>query len=201
MKRLICMTVAAMCLISMTARGQEQRPANPVTDVVKELLDRYQPWMVQAAQNMPADKYSFQPTPAQWTFGQIVAHVVGANFGVCSMMSDVPRPADAPPVTPTDPKEKLVPALEASFAFCQRAVQNVTDAKMGDVVTFFDRNRVARARAAIEVVIDLTDHYAQMAMYSRRNGILPPSAGQPFSGFGARCLAPCTPGAPGAPPR
>ena len=185
MKRLICMAVAGMCLIPMTARAQEQS-ANPVTGVVKEILDRNTLWIVEAAKAMPAEKYGFQPTPAQWTFGQIVAHVVGANYLVCSIMTDVPRPSDMPRVTETDPKDKLVPALQASFDFCARALPNLNDSKMGDTVTFFDRNRVSRARAAIEVVIDLTDHYAQMAMYMRLNGMLPPSANQPFGGFGAR---------------
>jgi hypothetical protein len=185
MKRLMCVAVALACSIPITAHAQEQR-ANPVTGVVKEILDRNTRWMVEAAQAMPAEKYGFRPTPGQWIFGEIVSHVVFANYLVCSIMTDIPAPADMPRVTETDPKDKLVPALQASFDFCARVFPNLNDAKMGDTVTFFDRNRVARARAAIEVVIDLTDHYAQMAMYLRLNGILPPSANQPFGGFGAR---------------
>ena len=185
MNALICVTAAVMCLIPTIVHAQEQR-ANPVTGVVKEILDRNSRWMVDAANAMPAEKYGFRPTPGQWIFGEIVSHVVFANYLVCSMMTDIPAPADMPRVTETDPKDKLVPALQASFDFCLRVLPTLNDSKMGDTVTFFDRNRVARARAVIEVVIDLTDHYAQMAMYLRLNGILPPSASQPFGGFGAR---------------
>ena len=70
--------------------------------------------------------------------------------------------------------------LQASFDFCARAIPNLNDSKMGDIVQYFDqpfvRAKVSRARLAIEVVIDLTDHYSQMASYLRLNGILPPSA-------------------------
>jgi hypothetical protein len=41
---------------------------NPVTAGVKELFDRQSRFMVEAAKEMPADKYGYHPTAEQWTF-------------------------------------------------------------------------------------------------------------------------------------
>ncbi len=40
--------------------------------------------LAEAAENMPADEYAFRPTPQVRTFGQIIGHVIDANFFFCS---------------------------------------------------------------------------------------------------------------------
>lgn len=47
---------------------------------------------------------------------------------------------------------------------------------MGDTITFVGGREAPRARAELERVADLADHYSQMASYLRLNGMLPPSA-------------------------
>jgi len=63
-----------------------------------------------------------------------------------------------------------------SFGFCSKAVTALQDSKLGDTITFFGGRKTPRARAVLELVADLADHYTQMAGYLRLNGILPPSA-------------------------
>ena len=41
----------------------------------------------EAAENMPADEYAFRPTPQVRTFGQIIGHLVDANFFFCSQVA------------------------------------------------------------------------------------------------------------------
>src|ERR1700674_2051603 len=124
---------------------------------------------------MPADKYSYHPTPEQWTFGKIISHVAQSDFAVCSMISDTPVPQGFK-VSDTDPKDQLLPAVKSSFDFCSEALTKLQDSKMGDTITFFRGRKEQRARAAIELVSDLVDHYSQLASYLRLNGMLPPSA-------------------------
>ena len=54
----------------------------------------------------------YHPIADQWTFGKIVAHVIQANDHGCAMLTEKPAPTDV--VTDTTPKDKLVPALQAS---------------------------------------------------------------------------------------
>ena len=76
----------------------------------------------------------------------------------------------------TDPKEKLVPAVKASFDFCSQVLANLQDSKLSDAVKFFGGRQVPRARALFELTGDLEDHYSQLASYLRLNGIQPPSS-------------------------
>ena len=153
-----------------------QAPANPVVTSAKEITDRQTKYIIAAAEEMPADKYTFQPTPAQWTFGKAIAHLVDANTYVCSALLDGPQPPRGAPTKDTDSKDILVEKLKASFAICDKAMAGLTDAKLGETITFFGGKPAPRARALMEVVADLEDHYSQLASYLRLNGLVPPSA-------------------------
>ena len=132
--------------------------------------------LIDAAEAMPADKYSYKPTPAQWSFGQIVVHIAGDNNITCSAIAGV-KPAAEAKVSATAPKEAQVAALRKSLAFCESAVAKVTDAMLGDSVTYYDQ-RALRIDPLVGLVMDWSDHYGQQAGYLRLNGILPPTAKQ-----------------------
>jgi hypothetical protein len=125
---------------------------------------------------MPADKYSYKPTADQWTFGKAIAHLVDANNYVCGVLTDNPPAGRPTPTKDTDPKDVLVQELKTSFQVCDKAFSTLTDAKLGDTITFFGGKPAPKARALIEVVGDLEDHYSQLASYLRLNNLVPPSA-------------------------
>ena len=165
----------AMCLAVPVAARAQAAPANPVVASAREIFERQTKFIAAAADEMPADKYSYHPTPDQWSFGKIVSHVAMVDFLVCSMISGTPAPQDQK-VTETDPKEKMASALQASFDFCSKALANLQDSQLGDTVKFFGGREAPRARALFELTGDLEDHYSQLAGYLRLNGMLPPSA-------------------------
>jgi hypothetical protein len=77
------------------------------------------------------------------------------------------------------PKEKLVTRLRESFAFCDQAIAQLDDTKLGEpvTITFGGNSRtVARAGMVLLHALDLADHYSQLANYMRLNNILPPTA-------------------------
>jgi hypothetical protein len=172
-KKLFLIIVA--CLAATVAARAQSAPANPVVAAAQEIYDRQSKYIMAAAEQMPPDKYGFKPTADQWTFGKIIAHLGQANFGVCAILSDTPAPQDWK-VVETDPKDKLVAAMNASFDFCAKALANLQDSKLGDTVKFFGGRPATRARALVELTDDLEDHYSQLASYMRLNGMLPPSA-------------------------
>src|ERR1700721_2523986 len=87
---------------------------NPVSSTVKQQLTRYNKIMVAAAETMPAEKYSFKPTPDMNTFAHLTIHIVQANNGLCSQISGTPAPT-SDKLADEDPKDKLVAGLKASF--------------------------------------------------------------------------------------
>jgi uncharacterized damage-inducible protein DinB len=148
--------------------------ANPVVWSAKMLYQRDAKNMISAAEEMPEDKYSYHPTPDQWTFGRLVAHIAQSNGGLCGALSGTTAPATLH-VSDTASKADLVAGLKASFDFCDPVLDSLTDAKLGETITLFHRT-MPRATALLTLPVDLADHYSQMASYLRLNGMLPPSA-------------------------
>lgn len=166
----ILITVSALPLAS-AALAQ-----NPVTNGFRQIAQRQTKNIVEAAEEMPAEKYGYKPTPAQMSFGEVVAHLVkDGNDYLCGAASGQKAP-DRGNVTGTDPKEKLVARLKDSFQFCESALAPMQDAQLGDSTEFFGGHKATRGVALLITVADWADHYSQMAIYLRLNGLLPPTA-------------------------
>jgi hypothetical protein len=175
-------TAAALACVGLTmgsiSAAQQQQQAgpvpNPVSSTVKTQLARFSKIMVAAADLMPAEKYSFKPTPEMNTFGHLTMHIAQSNNVLCSKISGAPAPDVK--LADTDPKDKVVAALKASFEFCNTALANVDDSKLGDPLVLFGNRPSSRAGALIVLSDDWYDHYGTQAVYLRLNGILPPTA-------------------------
>jgi hypothetical protein len=148
--------------------------ANPVSTSLRASLTRYARLMPAAADAMPPDKYGYHPTDGQLSFGHFILHIAQSNVGLCAAISGTP-PADLGQLADTDPKDKLVTAIKASFDYCTTALANVDDTKLGEQVKIGQRT-MTRAQAVLTLAIDWADHYSTQADYLRMNGILPPSA-------------------------
>jgi hypothetical protein len=160
-------------------------PANPVTATFRNRISGLQRNIAQAFDSIPASKFSYKPTPAQLSVGYIAQHMADDNYFFCNNFGAMKatRPAEdtvtADSVKATWPKEKLVASLKASFAFCDQAIGQLNDSKLGEAVTItFEGNTrtVGRAGMVLGHAIDLADHYSQLANYMRLNNILPPTA-------------------------
>jgi hypothetical protein len=150
--------------------------ANPVSSALRDIFPSRQKNTIAAVEAMPAEKFSYKPSADQMTFGHLVAHMIDANYGLCSNAASVPAPK-AEEVKDTDPKDKLVTALKASFDFCGDALSKMDDSKLGEMTAGVGGGQqLSRARFALGIASNWADHYAEAAMYLRLNGILPPTA-------------------------
>ena len=172
MKR-ICGFVFAISILTVSLWAQQTK--NPVTTVVKEILPRQQKNLVSAVEEMPADKFSFKPTPAQMSFAHLVGHIAESNYYLCAKISDTAAPKNSE-LKETDTKEKLVAGLKASFEFCSAALAKVDDSTLGDTIQAYGGHDAPRAWAYIALTNDWADHYSAAATYLRLNGLLPPTA-------------------------
>src|ERR1700682_994685 len=148
--------------------------ANPVSSFVKQQLTRYNKNMIAAAEAMPAEKYSFKPTPEMNSFAHLTIHIAEGNNGLCSKISGTPAPSEK--LTDDDPKDKLVAGLKSSFDFCTTALANVDDSKLSEPIALFGSFSSSRAGALIALSMGFADHYGAQAIYLRLHGILPPTA-------------------------
>jgi len=171
--------VQAQTSTAPPAKTEAATPAaptkNPVAASLNMLLPRSQNNILGAIEAMPADKFSYKPTPDQMTFGHLVVHIIESNNLLCSKVADVPAPKVDEPKE-SDSKDKLLAAAKVSYDFCHEALGKMDDSKLGDSVDLFGGRQFPRAMGALGLASGWADHYAAAAMYLRLNGILPPSA-------------------------
>lgn len=172
MRLCLCILSTAAVLVPGLAAAQA---TNPVADAFRENTHRMAQRLEAAADEMPADKFSYKPTPAQMSFGQVVVHLAEGNDYICGAIGGVKAP-ERSKVTPTDSKDVLVKRLKETFDFCDQALANLDDAKLSEQLPFFGGHTVSRASMMTEATGDWADHYSQAAIYLRLNGLLPPTA-------------------------
>lgn len=182
--------VAVAILVSSAEVLQAQQtpaapPANPVTAAFKSRILSLHRNLAQAFDSVPASKFGYRPTPAQLTIGYIAQHLANDNYLFCNRFGEMKsaRPAadttTADSVKATWPKETLIPKLKESFKFCEDAIAQLDDSKLGEQVSItFNGNTRTTTRAAMALghALDMADHYSQMANYMRLNNMLPPTA-------------------------
>jgi hypothetical protein len=170
--RPLSLTALALCCLAGTAAAQD---AAPVADAFRATAQRDAKNLVAAAEEMPAGKYGYKPTPAQMSFGQVIGHLIEGNDYLCSKVSGV----DAPKRTALAKgasKDQLVGRLKETFDFCDSALGKLNDSDLGAKVKLFGDREFTRAQAILITVADWADHYSQLANYLRLNGHLPPTA-------------------------
>ncbi len=147
--------------------------ANPIAQALASLMTDHQKNMVSAAEAMPEDKYGFKPTPESNSFADLVAHSANANFRLCSLLAGEKAPEAT--VKAGGTKQALVDQMKQSFTYCEQAFPKFDPASLGEEVQFMNR-KATKAWVALMTSLDWGDHYAQIAMRLRLNGIIPPSA-------------------------
>lgn len=168
----------AMLISPLAAAGQQAAaPAekNPVSNALRSVVERQSKNIVAAAEEMPADKYPYRPTPAQMSFGELVEHVTASNNFLCATIAGQPASGEEKPSAEAS-KEKLVSGLKSSFEFCTQALAKLDDSNLGEQLTIFGGRKVSRAVTMMILASGYADHYGMAAMYLRLNGLLPPTA-------------------------
>lgn len=175
MKQVLLTFLALALLLPAAAYAQKPSEANPISNGIRGFLARESRITIGAVENMPADKFSYRPTPAQWTFGHLVLHMIQSNYFMCSGMSGV-KAHGMPSVKDTDPKATLLAGLKTSFNFCSESLKHLNDSMLTQRVPFFGGRTITRGALIINAAEDYGNHYAQASIYLRLNGHLPPTA-------------------------
>jgi hypothetical protein len=175
MKNLALTPLILLLGFTLTQHTLAQSAKNPVTTVVREMLERQQKNLIAAVEQMPAAKFSYSPTPEQMSFAHLVIHIADSNYHLCSLLAEVPAHKAFDP-TGKEGKDELVAALKDSFDYCNKAVAAMDDSKLADTIKGHHGDPAPRAWAAIALTNDWADHYGAAAMYLRLNGMLPPTA-------------------------
>ncbi len=90
---------------------------------------------------MPADKFSYKPTPDQKLSLTWSCTSSGSTIHSAPRRPTFLRPRWTNPKE-TDSKDQLVAAVKASYAFCSDVVGKMDDSKLGDSIEIFGGGKV-----------------------------------------------------------
>lgn len=185
----LCCSFLGCCLLTATstvAFSQGAKPAPPPVGThmtpsatYDKLLSMLEKEFVDAAEAMPADKYNFAP-PASLgefkgvrTFGGEVKHVADANYYFFggSDVSEADAKAKSDAIEKLATKDEIVAALKESFSQAHKYVAGITDDN-----AFVMTKTGTRGGMAAFGIAHFMDHYGQMCVYLRMNGIVPPAS-------------------------
>jgi len=130
-------------------------------------------YLIASAEQMPEDLYDYKPNEEVRSFGQIIGHVANALYMFCG---NATGEGGSPPdnFEERTTKAGLVEAIKMGFDACEAAYA-MDDMTAMEEVEFFG-NTGTRLWILNFNVTHNWEHYGNLVVYFRANGIVPPSS-------------------------
>jgi uncharacterized damage-inducible protein DinB len=133
------------------------------------------------AEAMPEDKWNFKPTQGEFkevrTFGEQVKHVACGNEAWAKKILGEKTPArcDLGGPNPAKSKAEILAYLKESFKTIDKVIAETDDKNLMQSTPgpYWGANRLSSLTAT---VWHISDHYGQLVIYLRMNGIVPPAS-------------------------
>jgi hypothetical protein len=168
-----------MLVVLGGASALSAQSPNPLSAEVKWSYTTIKNNLLKLADKMPAENYSFRPTPDVETFARRIAHIADANMNVCTGLNGERKPLGAASKTS---KPELVAALKESFAYCDRVFDALTDTTAVETVSsrlggpFPPEPTRSKLATLYNLVRHSNEMYGYMAVYLRLKGVIPPTS-------------------------
>src|ERR1044072_2844 len=153
-------------------------PANPYTANTKLNYWGGKAAILRTAEIVPEEFYSFKPTEAVRSLGQILGHVADAQYTFCSLARGEKNPVRNIEKTKTS-KADLIAALKEAFAYCDKTFEGMSDSSGTEMVKFMGID-TPKLGALIANNQHLSEHYGNLVTYMRLKNIVPPSSDPVF---------------------
>ena len=167
-----------MVLAAGTLRAQE-----PVAKMYDDQVTLVEHDVLSLAEAMPADRYDVAPMDGNFagvrTFGEQVKHLATMIYMTSALVLEERSPY-GPGTHNNGPDEvrskaEIVAFLKDAIAYARRAMASLTeDNHMTPVASAF--GQMPRSAIAAGVAFHSFNHYGQMVVYARMNGIVPPAS-------------------------
>jgi len=189
-KRLSCLLSSVLFLAcsgvvrAQTADTSERRTNAQIIDSILTPLEKR---ILDLAEAMPAEKYSFAPTCGEFkgvrTFAEQLKHIAADLYLDGAAILGEEPPGDVGPgergSSAARTKPEIIAYVKASFAYMHRAAATIDDANALIPKSRFSPygdDPTTRLRIAIAGIGHTNNHYGQLVEYLRMNGIIPPAS-------------------------
>ena len=168
-----CVAVLAI-VVAVPSLVSAQTPAPSITKEMATLFQRASNDILDVAEAMPAEKYSYKPTPEMSTFGDQLVHVAGIVQRFVDTSKGVKTEAAAHHGAMAKPD--VIALLKKSFQNGQDSIAQLSDAQLLENVKFpFGDRMVTRYTYWQGPLYQIRNHHGQLVVYLRMNGIVPPT--------------------------
>ncbi|OFW09753.1 MAG: hypothetical protein A3G20_09370 [Acidobacteria bacterium RIFCSPLOWO2_12_FULL_59_11] len=124
------------------------------------------------AEIIPEDKYDYKPTPEVRSFREQLQHLVFENYNFMGAVAGDPPP-DRSKFEALKTRAELLQALKESYDYGAKVWAGLNEQKAMETITF--RNtQTARWVPVLSNIADNMDHYGNLVVYVRLNGLVPP---------------------------
>jgi uncharacterized damage-inducible protein DinB len=175
-----CSTVAFAA--NPQAAGSAQKPTFSMVD--DRFLSNVEKEVVDAAEAMPDAKFNFAPTAGEFkgvrTFAAQVKHIAAVNYVLGAAITGEKPPVDVGgedgPAGMTS-KADIVKYLKDSFAYAHKSLAGINESNLLEAVKApWGDQPMTRLSLTNIMISHPFDHYGQMVVYLRMNGIIPPAS-------------------------
>jgi uncharacterized damage-inducible protein DinB len=128
--------------------------------------------IVNLAESIPESKFGYKPTPEVRTVREQLTHIVSENMFYMTMVAGDPPP-DRPKLEAMQGRDEILKALRDSYAYGERTLASLTDEKAVERITLRGQS-VVRWYPVLYNIQDNMDHYGNLVVYVRLNGMVPP---------------------------
>lgn len=187
-KSLSALMILCLCIVAAAAQEKPKEQASKpptVSQVLDRQLSSLEEEFVSLAEAMPEDKFEFVPANGEFkgvrTFGRQIRHVAATNFVIAAGLLQEKPPFD--PKLDDGPAEiktraETLKFMKDSFAQAHKAIATLNEKNLTEMVPnpWNPEGRMARLGLGSIFTWHGFDHYGQMVVYLRMNGLIPPAS-------------------------
>ncbi len=167
----IALALAAPLPLAAQAPGA---PSDPGMAAMHGQWKQVTGFIAKAADQMPEADYTYKPVATVRTFGQLVAHVAGAQGSICAAALGEKERAEDAVESGTMTKAAITAALKETTALCDRAYRMSTADAVKSTMLF--GSSMKRMDAIALNAVHNGEHYGNIITYMRMKGMVPPSS-------------------------
>ena len=171
MSAMFCLAVAAPVMA-------QQKPPQTFPQHLQGQYATLKRNIMGSAEKMPAEHFSFRPSPDVRTYAELFGHTIETQYFFCSTANGAPDPAVGKKLeqTVTD-KAGVIQMVKDAFDYCDDVFTKLTNDNVLEIVTAGTPARqYTRANQLSMVIVHGNEHYGNLVTYMRIKGIVPPSS-------------------------
>ena len=132
--------------------------------------------ILQLAEALPAEKYSWTPAEGVRSFGEVFAHIASANYFFASKLgAKIPEGINMQTLEQDlKTKEQITAELKRSYDLAMDAVSKAKDADLSKKVEYPFPGEFTNMTSILIILSHSNEHWGQLIAYARMNDITPP---------------------------